>query len=98
MRWHAGRCGRCGRGSVQFHVLHGQHGNMLVPTPLCRNLVLLGFYLLCLGRFAMLGVTDGDAVRSERASGLVVLDGRASRPTNRRDNHAMHRSRDYCGS
>ena len=37
---------------VQFHVLHGQHGNMLVPARLmldCRNLALLGFYLLCLG-------------------------------------------------
>ena len=42
----------------------------------------------------MLGVTDGDGVRPERASGLVVLDGRASRPVDYRDNHAMHRSRD----
>ena len=43
---------RCGRGSVQLHVLHGQNGNMLVPARLmldCRNLALLGFYLLCLG-------------------------------------------------
>ena len=43
---------RCGRGSVQFHVLHGQNRNMLVPVRLmldCRNLALLGFYLLCLG-------------------------------------------------
>ena len=78
---------------------------MLVPARLmlgCRNLALLGFYLLgfyllCLGSFAMLGVTDGDGVRPERVSGLVVLDGRASRPTNCRDNHAMHRSRDYRG-
>ena len=46
----------------------------------------------------MLGVTDGDGVRPERASGLVVLDGRASRPVDCRDNHAMHRSRDYRGS
>ena len=28
----------------------------------------------------MLGVTDGDGVRPERASDLVVLDGRASGP------------------
>ena len=43
---------RCVRGSVQFHVLHGQRGNMLVPARLmlgCCNLALLGFYLLCLG-------------------------------------------------
>ena len=74
---------------------------MLVPARLmlgCRNLALLGFYLLCIGWFAMLGVTDGDGVRPERASGLVVLDGRASRPTNCRANHAMHRSRDCRGS
>ena len=43
----------------------------------------------------MLGVTDGDGVRLGRASGLVVLDGR---PTNCRNNHAMHRSRDCRGS
>ena len=51
---------------------------MLEPARLmldCRNLALLGFYLLCLGWFAMLGVTDGDGVRPERASGLVVFDG-----------------------
>ena len=46
----------------------------------------------------MLGVTDGDGVRPERVSGLVVLDGRTSRPTNSHDNHAMHRSRDCRGS
>ena len=46
----------------------------------------------------MLGVTDWDGVRPERASGLVVLDGRASRPVDCRDNHAMHRSRDCRGS
>ena len=39
----------------------------------------------------MLGVTDGDGVHPERASGLVVLDDRASRPTNCRGNHAMSR-------
>ena len=46
----------------------------------------------------MLGVTDGDGVCPERASGLVVLDGRASRPVDCRDNHVMHRSRDCRGS
>ena len=46
----------------------------------------------------MLGVTDGDGVRPERASGLVVFDGWASRPTSLLGNHAMHRSRDYRGS
>ena len=46
----------------------------------------------------MLGVTDGDGVRLERPSGLDVLDGRAGRPANWRDNYAMHRSRDYRGS
>ena len=46
----------------------------------------------------LLGVTDGDGVRPERASGLVVFDGWASRPTSFLGNHAMHRSRDYRGS
>ena len=46
----------------------------------------------------MLGATDGDGVRPERASGLVLLGGRASRPANCRDNHAMHRSRGCHGS
>ena len=46
----------------------------------------------------MLGVTDAGGVRLGRASGLVVLDGRASRPANCRDNHAMHRSRDCRGA
>ena len=46
----------------------------------------------------MLGVTDGDGVRPERASGLVVLDGRASRPTNCRGNHVVHRNCDCRGS
>ena len=46
----------------------------------------------------MLGVIGGGGVRPERASGLVVLDGLASRTVDCRDNHAMHRSRDCRGS